>query len=185
MAALSRSTWRRALVLGGIRSGKSGYAEDLAGTGDDVRYVATARRIPGDDEWNTRIDTHRARRPRTWTTAEVGEHPLSLIDLVTGAADEDTLLVDDIGTWVSSVMEITHGPAEVTGVVELLVGAIRGCPARLVFVSPEVGLSIVPATAEARAFADALGLANHLISGACDRVVLVIAGNAVPVKGGP
>lgn len=177
------STWRRALVLGGIRSGKSEYAETLA-HGGSVRYVATARRIPGDDDWNARIDAHRARRPAGWTTTEVGEHPLRLLDLLADADPSDTLLIEDLGTWVASVMEVTSRAA-LDHTIEQFAGEVRGCPSRLILVSPEVGLSVVPATAETRAFADALGTANRAISAACDLVVLVIAGNAVPVKGGP
>jgi adenosylcobinamide kinase/adenosylcobinamide-phosphate guanylyltransferase len=61
---------------------------------------------------------------------------------------------------------------------------VERCRARLVLVSPEVGLSVVPATRSGRIFADALGLTNRSIAMVCDRVVLVIAGYAVPVKGG-
>lgn len=184
MVGPDSSTWRRALVLGGIRSGKSEYAEELLAGTDGVRYLATARRIAGDDDWNARIDAHRARRPRGWTTAEVGHHPLALIDLVAGADPEETLLIEDLGTWIASVTEVT-ARADVYDTIALLAAEVRGCPARLVLVSPEVGLSVVPGTAEVRAFADALGTTNRAIAAACDRVVLVIAGNAVPVKGGP
>jgi nicotinate-nucleotide--dimethylbenzimidazole phosphoribosyltransferase len=176
--------WRRALVLGGIRSGKSLYAERLVASGStSVRYVATARRITDDDEWNARIDRHRARRPRGWTTTEVGGHPLTLLDLLTSAAEDDTLLVEDLGTWIADVTEVTSTD-ETESTIEKLAASVRGCSARLVLVSAEVGLSVIPDSAAARAFADALGTTNQAIAASCDRVTLVIAGNAVPVKGG-
>jgi adenosyl cobinamide kinase/adenosyl cobinamide phosphate guanylyltransferase len=174
--------WRRVLVLGGIRSGKSELAEELVTTGGPVRYVATGRRGGGDPDWELRIDQHQARRPAAWRTSEVGDAPDTLARLLGVATPADVLLVDDLGGWVGTVIEFTEPstwPDLTTGLVE----AVRACPARLVLVSPEVGLSLVPATAAGRAFADTLGALNRCVAGVCDVVVLVIAGNAVPVKG--
>src|SRR5215472_11110561 len=101
--------WQRVLVLGGIRSGKSEFAEALVTPYPPVRYVATARRNEGDAEWADRIDAHRARRPPHWRTSEVGDTPYALLDLLAGADHEATddvaLIVDDLGGWVGTVME--------------------------------------------------------------------------------
>jgi nicotinate-nucleotide--dimethylbenzimidazole phosphoribosyltransferase len=177
-------TWRRALVLGGIRSGKSELAEELVlgRTGAMPLYVATARRLPDDPGWNARLDAHRARRGDGWSTVEVGEDPSALPALLRGAAPTDVLLVDDLGTWLGAVMDVT--PDGLSSVAAELSAAVRACLATLVLVSPEVGLSLVPANEAARRFADGLGLTNRAVAAACDAVVLVIAGNAVPVKGG-
>jgi adenosyl cobinamide kinase/adenosyl cobinamide phosphate guanylyltransferase len=169
--------WRRFLVLGGIRSGKSEYAEALVAEAPAVRYVATARPIPGDAEWATRIDTHRIRRPPHWTTEEVGADPAALVALLREARADDTLLVEELGTWVAAMQDATLS-------VAALGPAVADCAARLVLVSPEVGLTLVPASAPVRAYVDALGATNQAVAAACDRVVLVIAGCAVPVKGG-
>src|SRR5919199_2122823 len=142
---------RRVLVLGGIRSGKSELAEALVGDAGSVRYVATSV-LPGDDdpEWRDRISAHRVRRPADWATEEVGGDPARLIGLLADAKPDEAVLVDDLGGWVAA-----GGPAAVG--VEALTGAIRDCPAaRLVVVSPEVGLSVVPPTGAGRAFADLL-----------------------------
>jgi adenosyl cobinamide kinase/adenosyl cobinamide phosphate guanylyltransferase len=177
---MSPPTWRRALVLGGIRSGKSEFAEALVSSVSAVTYVATARTDPADPAWTARIDAHRDRRPPAWTTAEVGEDPAALLDLLTGADPDVSLLVDDVGGWVAAqVTDVTAFEPVAAGLAE----AVRTCPARLVLVSPEVGLSVVPSTAIGFAFADALGRTNRAIATECDAVVLVIAGNAVPVKG--
>lgn len=185
---MSSTTWRRSLVLGGIRSGKSEYAEYLLAEEPKVRYVATARRSSADPGWAARIDAHRSRRPGGWTTVEVGADPFGLLDLLVAAEPNDALLVDDLGTWVAGVTEVLALEAAARhgfgNVVERVLSAVRACPARLVLVSPEVGLSVVPATESGRLFADALGSINRAVASACDRVVLVIAGNAVPVKGG-
>ncbi len=184
---MSLTPWRRALVLGGIRSGKSEYAEGLVAAATTVRYVATARRNALDPEWEARIEAHRARRPGTWSTTEVGDDPIAMPDLLAGAEPYATMLVDDLGTWVAGVTEITSQDeadrARFDEVASRLAAAVRACPARLVLVSPEVGLSVVPATESGRSFADALGAINRAIAAECDAVALVIAGNAVPVKG--
>ena len=183
---MSPPTWRRALVLGGIRSGKSEFAEALVSAAATVAYVATARRDPRDPAWAARIDGHRARRPPGWSTTEVGDDPSALLDLLIAARPDDTVLVDDVGGWVAAhppdVTQVTTFDAD-GSLGARLAAAVRACPARLVLVSPEVGLSVVPPTAAGLTFADALGVTNRAIAAECDAVVLVIAGNAVPVKG--
>jgi adenosyl cobinamide kinase/adenosyl cobinamide phosphate guanylyltransferase len=174
--------WRRVLVLGGIRSGKSAFAENLLAGRDAVRYVATARRGGGDAEWEARIEAHRARRPDHWRTVEVGDTPGALAAALADAPDNESVLVDDVGGWVGTVTEVTAPPAW-PDLLWALRSAVAVCPARLVLVSPEVGLSVVPPTAAGRAFADSLGTVNQAIASVCDVVVLLIAGNAVPVKG--
>jgi adenosyl cobinamide kinase/adenosyl cobinamide phosphate guanylyltransferase len=139
--------------------------------------------VAGDADWNARIDAHRDRRPATWDTVELGEELTRLAEVIAAATPTQTLLVEDLGTWVAGVMEVTGRPA-LGDLWSELAASIDACPARLVLVSPEVGLSVIPATAAARAFADALGATNTAVAAVCDRVVLVIAGNAVPVKGG-
>jgi len=170
-------------VLGGIRSGKSEFAEGLVATDASVRYVATAVRGTDDAAWAGRIDRHRARRPVTWTTTEVGDDPPRLLEVVASAAAGETLLVDDVGGWVAAhVTELTVDGANDSLPVALAT-AVRACRARLVLVSPEVGLSVVPATPAGSIFADVLGSTNRAVAAECDAVVLVVAGNAVPVKG--
>jgi nicotinate-nucleotide--dimethylbenzimidazole phosphoribosyltransferase len=174
---MTPAPFHRALVLGGIRSGKSEYAEELVAPASGVRYVATARRDPADTEWQARIDAHRARRHPGWTTVEVGADPAVLPALLTSADPADTVLVDDLGTWVASVMtDAPHLLGEALGT------AVADCLATLVLVSPEVGLSVVPATASGRAFADALGTTNRAVAARCDHVTLVVAGVPVPVR---
>jgi nicotinate-nucleotide--dimethylbenzimidazole phosphoribosyltransferase len=164
---MSWQSGRRVLVLGGIRSGKSALAEGLVADAASVRYVATSA-LPGagDPEWAARIAVHRERRPAGWATEEVGADPGRLVALLAEVGPEEAVLVDDLGGWV-----VADGP------VEALEKAVRDCPAaRLVLVSPEVGLSVVPPTESGRGFADALGTLNQAIADACDEVVLVVAG---------
>lgn len=168
----------RTLVLGGTRSGKSGYAEDLLPADAPVRYLATARRDPADPEWSARIAAHRARRPSGWTTEESPDLPAALARAGAG----ELLLVDDLATWLTGELDdvgawdsAAPGPA-FDGRLEALVEAVRGCPARLVLVSAEVGLGVVPATRSGRLFRDELGALNARLARVCDTVVLLVAG---------
>ena len=184
---------RTVLVLGGIRSGKSAFAESLVSDAAHVRYVATAATDDGDAEWAARIAAHRDRRPDHWTTEEIGGAPDELTKLITDAGADDTVLVDDIGGWLSALLHRAAGadadgesPAanagEVAGAVESLALAVTVTPARVIFVSPEVGLSLVPTTALGRVFADASGSVNRALAEACDAVALVVAGQPTWIK---
>ncbi|RGC68060.1 Bifunctional adenosylcobalamin biosynthesis protein CobU [Micromonospora sp. MW-13] len=180
---MSVDGWNTVLVLGGIRSGKSEFAESLVADSPTVRYVATsATGDPEDAEWAARLEAHRSRRPGSWTTEETADDPRRLADVVSSAGPNDTLLVDDLGGWVTVLLDPAHQPADDTATIAELAAAVRDCPARVVLVSPEVGLSLVPTTPLGRAFTDALGAANRAVADACDAVVLVVAGQACWLK---
>jgi adenosyl cobinamide kinase/adenosyl cobinamide phosphate guanylyltransferase len=187
---MASRSWRRALVLGGTRSGKSELAERLLADEPNVRYVATGAPSTTDPEWSRRIDAHRARRAAGWTTEEVGTDPRRLAPLLAGAAPNDVILVDEIGTWVGALLTLAE-PSQTNAdpehsfarMADELGAAVGACPARLVIVSPEVGLAPVALTPVGRAFVDALGTTNVALASACDAVVLVVAGHPIPVKG--
>jgi nicotinate-nucleotide--dimethylbenzimidazole phosphoribosyltransferase len=179
---MSDDRWNTALVLGGIRSGKSAFAEALVADAPSVRYVATAVGGQDDPEWLARIEAHQRRRPQSWSTEETGADPARLTALLAEAKPDDTLLVDDLGGWVTALLDPARQPNDDEADVAALAHAVRGCPARVVLVSPEVGLTLVPATPVGRAFADALGTTNQALAGACDRVALVVAGQHVWLK---
>ncbi|MEU7902277.1 bifunctional adenosylcobinamide kinase/adenosylcobinamide-phosphate guanylyltransferase [Actinoplanes sp. NPDC049118] len=182
---MSADGWRSILVLGGIRSGKSAFAEALVAGAASVRYVATAAGAEDDPEWRARIEAHQRRRPQSWTTEETGADPAGLTALFTEAKPDDTLLVDDLGGWVAALLDPARQPNDDLATVSALADAVRACAARVVVVSPEVGLSLVPVTPVGRAFADALGTANQALAGACDRVAFVVAGRPTWLKTGP
>ncbi|MGS2618360.1 bifunctional adenosylcobinamide kinase/adenosylcobinamide-phosphate guanylyltransferase [Micromonospora sp. LZ34] len=180
---MSVDGWNTVLVLGGIRSGKSEFAESLVADAPTVRYVATAADAPADDaEWAARLAAHRSRRPETWRTEETAADPRRLADVIAAAQPNETLLVDDLGGWVTVLLDPAHQPADDTATIAELAAAVRSCAARLVLVSPEVGLSLVPTTPLGRAFTDALGAANRAVADACDAVVLVVAGQPAWLK---
>ncbi|MEV6929199.1 bifunctional adenosylcobinamide kinase/adenosylcobinamide-phosphate guanylyltransferase [Dactylosporangium sp. NPDC051485] len=178
----------RLLVLGGIRSGKSEVAEALVAGSGVVRYVATARDSTSDGGWAARIAAHRARRPSDWRTEEIGWEPERLAQLLAEAKPEETILVDDLGGWLGAVYDSGgdwSDPSYADGPIGALADAVRSCAAgRLVLVSPEVGLGVLPVTASGRTFADANGLLNQRVAAACDGVGLVVAGQLTWLRGG-
>lgn len=176
---------RRTLVLGGARSGKSGQAESLIGgaTDEPVRYVATSRLDPADADWAQRVHEHRVRRPATWFTVETASGA-GLAEVLRDGAPPT--LVDDLGTWLTAEMDAADAWELPRGTlaprVDELVDAVAHYPGRLVLVSPEVGLGVIPETRSGRLFRDEIGALNARLARACDEVLLVVAGLAVTLK---
>lgn len=172
----------RTLVLGGIRSGKSRWAEaavaDNLTAGDTVSYLATASAVVDDPAWEQRIAAHRERRPQSWRTIETADVATQL-----RAEPWTPTLVDDLGNWLTAVLDRRGwGGGSIDADVSELVAAVRSFASPLALVSPEVGLTVVPATAAGRRFADELGALNQQLADCCERVVLVVAGHPVWVK---
>jgi len=171
---------RRTLALGGARSGKSAHAEGLLPADEEVMYVATGRRDPNDPEWTARIDAHIARRPHTWRTVEASRELADVVRAAKGAT-----LVDDVATWLTGVMDAA-GAWEGAGLDlvrregAMLVEAVAATEARVVLVSSEVGLGVVPPTRSGRLFRDELGALNAALAQRCDEVLLLVAG--IPMR---
>jgi adenosylcobinamide kinase / adenosylcobinamide-phosphate guanylyltransferase len=170
---------RRALVLGGARSGKSRTAQDLAQSVSARRiYIATA--AAHDDEMRERIDHHRAERDGTWLVVDA---PLDLVEaLRTHMGADHVVLVDCLTVWLSNVLLAERDIEQET---ERLVQAVADAAGPLILVSNEVGQGIVPATSLGRVFRDAQGRLNQRIAAACDVVVFVAAGCPVILKPAP
>ncbi|MEV6238751.1 bifunctional adenosylcobinamide kinase/adenosylcobinamide-phosphate guanylyltransferase [Lentzea sp. NPDC051838] len=174
----------RTLVLGGARSGKSAHAEGLL-VEPVVTYVATAQRYPDDPDWDARIALHVARRPATWHTVEASAPP-DLPALLTATQYEDPpILVDDLSTWLVGVLDHAeawegNGEEAIERHVDELVSSVATCRARLVLVTAEVGLGVIPSTRSGRLFRDHLGSLNARVAEVCDEVVLLVAG--IPLK---
>ncbi len=170
----------RTLVLGGARSGKSAYAEAVAGREGPVRYVATAIPDPADADFADRIAAHRVRRPGTWNVVE-GD-PIAVL-----GDPAPVTLVDDLGTWLTARIDARdawEAPRDtVRPDIDALIAAVNGYAGRLVIVSPEVGLGVVPATQAGRLFSDEIGTLNQRLAAICDEVILVVAGIPTVLKG--
>lgn len=174
----------RTLVLGGIRSGKSRWAESAivehVGPQEPVRYLATALDLGDDPSWSERMAAHCGRRPAHWSTVETADVAAQLREF-TGSPT----LVDDVGGWLTATLDrrgAWDSGGSVGSDIDELLAAVRGFGSPLVIVSPEVGLTVVPATEAGRRFADELGMLNQELAELCDRVVLLIAGLPVEIK---
>lgn len=182
----------RTLVLGGIRSGKSDWAESTMAAAGRVRYIATGPSADGEPSWARRVAEHRRRRPAGWHTVETRDLAAEL-----RATPDQATLVDDLGCWLTAVLDRrgwdaalsdadtdpdTDPDADPDAEVAELLAAVGAFAAPLTLVSPEVGLAVVPATAAGRVFADELGRLNRRLAALCDQVVLVVAGQPLWVK---
>jgi adenosylcobinamide kinase/adenosylcobinamide-phosphate guanylyltransferase len=174
----------RTLVLGGTRSGKSAHAEGLL-PAEAATYLATARRIDGDDDWAARIDDHITRRPKSWRTVETPDTDTLVAALTEARADDPPLLVDDIATWLTGALDDAgawENRVDMAPERGRLVTAVADCAARLVIVSAEVGLGVVPATRSGRLFRDELGAVNASLAEVCTEVLLLVAGLPLRLK---
>ena len=168
------------LVLGGARSGKTGFAERLAmRAGSKPAYLATAQAL--DAEMRDRVQSHKEQRQGRFATIE---EPLELPQALFAAAQShDVILVDCLTLWITNLLSMERDVAdEVDTLVEVL-EAIE--TSKVVIVSNEVGLGIVPDNALARTFRDLTGAAHQELAGMCDHVYFVTAGLPVVVKGDP
>lgn len=171
-------------VLGGARSGKSRFAQELAAdAGPRVTYIATAE--AGDAEMAERIRRHRADRPAAWRTVE---EPLSIARAIRQfAPDSDGVLVDCLTLFVTNVLLAAGGRLQtaeerVESEIAELVSAGREAPGRIVVVSNEVGLGLVPEYPLGRTFRDIAGRANQQVAANADAVYFMVAGIPMRVR---
>ncbi|EGA70474.1 adenosylcobinamide kinase/adenosylcobinamide-phosphate guanylyltransferase [Vibrio sinaloensis DSM 21326] len=172
------------LILGGARSGKSRYAESLvlAKTNHvNCHYVATAQAF--DPEMQARILHHQQRRGEQWSEHEC---PLALAPLINRFTDSDMVLVDCLTLWMNNLIyDLGEGACDdaIQSEVTKLVDALVESPARIVLVSNEVGLGVVPLGEVTRLFVDHAGWMNQAIAAKADEVTFIAAGLPMKLKG--
>jgi adenosylcobinamide kinase/adenosylcobinamide-phosphate guanylyltransferase len=164
------------LVLGGARSGKSLYAENLiVALPPPWTFVATAE--AGDAEMAERIAAHRLRRGENWQTVEA---PHDLSASLAAVAPDRPVLLDCLTLWLSNRMLVG---AALDAEIARFEAVLDGRRAPVVVVSNEVGSGIVPGNELSRRFRDMQGRLNQQMAARADRVVLMVAGLPVMVKG--
>jgi adenosylcobinamide kinase/adenosylcobinamide-phosphate guanylyltransferase len=175
------------LILGGAGSGKSRLAQQLAGTGGRVAYIATARPDESgasDSEMAARIAHHRASRPPSWRTIE---EPLELAAAVSGTADTaEVILVDCLTVWLSNLLYDLrdHPPRHIEDAARACIEKIAATARQrhVILVSNELGSGTVPEFAVTRAFRDLHGFMNQWAATAANQVILTIAGLPLYLK---
>ena len=168
---------RLSLVLGGVRAGKSSYAQQLAQAGERVLFAATAEAL--DDDMSRRIRAHQEARPSEWDTLE---EPLDIVgSLAARLRRYDTVLLDCLTLWVSNLMQaetVTDIPAE----ARRLLDVYQAGDASWIVVSNEVGLGIIAPTRMGRVYAEELGRVNQIVAAAADEVYFMAAGLPLSLK---
>ena len=173
---------RLTLVLGGVRAGKSSYAQALAERGGRVLFVATAE--AGDREMEARIQAHQKGRPADWDTLE---EPVDLVTAITPQLHcYDTVLLDCLTLWTSNLLLRSEAAgaacADIASEAHGLLKLYRQGNASWIVVSNEVGLGVVPATSLGRLYADELGRVNQIVAAEADEVFFITAGIPLTVK---
>lgn len=181
----------RRLILGGARSGKTAHAIALAKSlstqkNFDVTYVATAQ--PLDDEMRHRICLHRAERPATWHTLEA---PGALAQAVAALPADHIVVIDCMTLWLSNALLQDFREDAPTAALPIwehertqFLQWLNATRNEVLLISNEVGAGIVPLSPVSRRFQDEQGRLNQALAAMCDQVTLVVAGIAVPIKGG-
>jgi adenosylcobinamide kinase/adenosylcobinamide-phosphate guanylyltransferase len=176
--ALNSHPPAKTLILGGVRSGKSRHAGEIArARGGAVTIIATG--TAQDQEMAERIALHRAHRPKEWN---VVEEPVHLAGALAAAcAPSRIVIVDCLTLWLTNLMCGEDPDAlrrESAQLLEILPRLGGDC----VLVSNEVGFGIIPANALARRFADEAGALHQRLAALCDQVILMAAGLPLILK---
>ncbi len=178
------------LIIGGARSGKSHFAQELAlKAGGIVLFVATAE--AGDEEMKQRIKAHRKARPSTWETIEATTHIGSQISQHIGKAQ--TVIIDCITLLINNIFlqHSQHNDEEINAVliekevmaeIGELVNCIDQSDASFIIVTNEVGLGLVPTNKVGRLYRDLLGKANQVLAQHANEVYLMVAGIPITIK---
>jgi adenosylcobinamide kinase / adenosylcobinamide-phosphate guanylyltransferase len=174
-------------ILGGARSGKSAYAERLAAdSGFPVTYVATAR--IGDAEFAARVEKHRERRPAHWALVEA---PLDLSGVLRELDREGhVVLIDCLTLWLANLLFSADGdasdvapdgpPRQTFSDFDAALSTVRG---KVIIVSNEIGLGVVPMGSVTRLYVDELGRLNQRVAAASTHVTMMVAGLPLVLKG--
>jgi len=166
------------LVIGGARSGKSKYAEELATKNSlPVSYVATATAL--DSEMEVRIQHHQARRPASWVLHECS---LDLAKLLrTETQKEQTILVDCLTLWLNN--QLHENPQQNFSLLfSELIDSLNNSKAQIIFVANEVGLGIIPLGEITRQFVDEAGRLNQQLAQVANQVIFMVAGLPLALK---
>ena len=178
MGFAERQTGRMILVVGGASSGKSAMALTLAGVDTPRAFIATGQ--PLDDEMTERIRRHQRDRGTDWETVEV---PVELEQwFLANGRSYRTIVLDCLTLWLSNLRE--HGVSEeqIPELVRALLRAMRTSTARIVVVTNELGLGLIPLDASARGFRDLAGKTNQLCAGEADEVYFIVSGMPIQMK---
>jgi len=167
----------KTLILGGVKSGKSRYAENLATSiSEDVTLIATATVL--DDEMAVRVARHQEDRPASWTTLEEPIHLGQVLRSINGA---NVVVIDCLTLWLTNLLMLENSGA-LNQEIDDFEQAIKAFKYPLILVSNETNMGIVPLGDLSRQYCDQVGLLHQRLAAACDKVELIVAGLPVLLK---
>ncbi len=173
-------------ITGGVRSGKSEFAEQLATSHEQaVLYVAFG--VNTDIEMQNRIEKHQQRRPSDWG---VVEEPYELASSCETYRDYEVILIDCFSTWLTNrIMSIPEAELrqeehrqDIINEVSDWLALIKLMDQQIIVVSSEVGLGGVAMSPLGRFFHDTLGKCNQLIAREADEAFAVLSGLPLRLK---
>ena len=176
------------LILGGARSGKSSYAQNLAEeSGRSVTFLATAQAL--DDEMSVRIQKHRSERPASWETLEIPFDLAACVDQI----KSEVVILDCVTLLISNLLmqfvkdDLVEEAPFMTAVQKeinelILTLRVRDREQDWLIVSNEVGLGLVPPYQMGRVYRDAIGWANQRLARDADKVIFMVAGIPTTIK---
>ncbi len=166
------------LILGGARSGKSTYALSLAKNYKKVAFIATCQGL--DKEMRERIQRHKETRPLHWRTFEEAKNPAPLLMKI--GNEFNCILIDCLTLLVSNLILSGDKEAQVLKKIEAILAVLRKKKAKVIFISNEVGLGLVPANRLGRGFRDVAGKVNRTIAKEADEVFFTVSGIPLKIK---
>jgi len=171
-------------ILGGARSGKSRFAQELAGEpGSKVLFVATGEAL--DEEMKARIDQHKEARPQSWRTLEARTNIGRQLEKQIG--DAEVVIIDCLTLLVSNLLgaepDCVEAEEQLTREITELIACMDKLDASFIIVSNEVGMGLVPETKLGRVYRDLLGKANQLIAQRANEVYFMAADIPMKIKG--
>jgi adenosylcobinamide kinase/adenosylcobinamide-phosphate guanylyltransferase len=168
-------------IIGGCRSGKSTYAMQTAEKMPAEQKIFIATCVPQDDEMKQRVARHQKERSQNWVTVEA---PLDLPKAIRQNSRRGTvILVDCLTLWVSNLLMETGDENNIEDTTSQLIEALEKAAGSIVLVSNEVGTGIVPENKLARQYRDIIGLVNQAVAKTAGKVIWMVAGIPVTVKG--
>lgn len=177
----------RSLILGGVKSGKSRHAMNLAtqhalthSGNDDIVFIATAR--ADDDEMAQRIERHREDRPAHWRVIEEPRYLSERLERLNHEKTPSIVLVDCLTLWLTQLCAEDLSAAELGEQCQILVNQVAELNYPIILVSNELNMGITPLGEFSRRYCDAAGLLHQSLASVCDCVTLVVAGLPLTLK---
>jgi len=180
MKSTAASQKKIIFITGGVRSGKSHFALELAQNFPGPKaYLATAQAL--DQEMAERIQWHKRNRPKDWESLE---EPLRVAEILKEKGDRFSLiLMDCLTLWISNGLMANWTDKKILQEADRLLKVCRATKCSLIIVSNEVGMGIVPDNPAARIFRDLSGRIHQKISRQADEVYFMVSGLPQKLKG--